>query len=581
MSITTSSTVAAAQQALATQYNGLRLDALQMGGDVNATTGSANAYLLSLDAQIVSITQYAVFKFKASFTNTGAATLNINSIGAISLVKNGSTVLQQGDITSGQAYHVIYDGTNFQLQSPVPMNVQYDTDDQIIHGTMGDTFSSGDLSSNNNLAYLDPTTQTWKKVTATASTWYHKLGLVLEATTSGNVGRIMLRGVYANQTFNNINPTFSSALTGANITIGSNTSNTDQFAAILINNSSGAEAVISGAGTLSVKKTGAPGTALNLWLVLDNQEQSGYPAFQGNPQAAFPTNIVTGAILANTTILAASVTTGYTSVAFNFGSALNIPAGCKVYLVCGILGTGNASNFYSIQSNAATAIAAGDAGGAPEYITWSGTANACNYTLTVTSTSPVGYAVKAYNGTNGNYGLTPTTPWARPIGRVLSSTTFLFDPEWSRMAYAVYAGNVTVSAGNHFATVTTNFCPAYIRARVASQNTGSFSAYMSQEAFIRGDQNSSNFIAVGTGDSDNGALAANAGTGVQSISTNATIGATGPVVPSQNKLHFVRLEQGFYVFAGFPSGAGTTPITVGMTSWTSWKLSLSLYAFAS
>ena len=65
-----------------------------------------------------SLTAYAVgqsFKFLASGANTGAATINISSLGAKSIVKNGTTPLSAGDLVSGAMTQIVYDGTNFQL----------------------------------------------------------------------------------------------------------------------------------------------------------------------------------------------------------------------------------------------------------------------------------------------------------------------------------------------------------------------------------------------------------------------------------------------------------------------------------
>ena len=67
-----------------------------------------------------------VFTFIAAGTNTGAVTLNINSIGAKAITKNGTTALAAGDIASGQAITVVYDGTQFQVSSRVlPANLAY------------------------------------------------------------------------------------------------------------------------------------------------------------------------------------------------------------------------------------------------------------------------------------------------------------------------------------------------------------------------------------------------------------------------------------------------------------------------
>jgi hypothetical protein len=58
-----------------------------------------------------------VFRFVASGANTGATTLNINSIGAKAITKNGTTALAAGDITSGFVVVVTYDGTQFQISN--------------------------------------------------------------------------------------------------------------------------------------------------------------------------------------------------------------------------------------------------------------------------------------------------------------------------------------------------------------------------------------------------------------------------------------------------------------------------------
>jgi hypothetical protein len=63
---------------------------------------------------------YAVgqrFSFLAAGTNTGATTLNINSIGAKPVTKNGTNALTGGEITSGAVVEVLYDGTEFQITS--------------------------------------------------------------------------------------------------------------------------------------------------------------------------------------------------------------------------------------------------------------------------------------------------------------------------------------------------------------------------------------------------------------------------------------------------------------------------------
>jgi hypothetical protein len=58
------------------------------------------------------------FTFIAANTNTGVATLNINSISAKAITKFGATAIVAGDIVANTAYEVMYDGTQFQLLNP-------------------------------------------------------------------------------------------------------------------------------------------------------------------------------------------------------------------------------------------------------------------------------------------------------------------------------------------------------------------------------------------------------------------------------------------------------------------------------
>lgn len=114
----TSATVSNGDSATAAQYNALRKDILQNAGDYATSGGSSNAYTLSIDAQIAAYAAGQVFKFKANFANTGAATINVNGLGAKTIKKSGSVDLISGDIFNNQIVTVVYDGTNMQLISP-------------------------------------------------------------------------------------------------------------------------------------------------------------------------------------------------------------------------------------------------------------------------------------------------------------------------------------------------------------------------------------------------------------------------------------------------------------------------------
>src|SRR3990167_6274277 len=63
------------------------------------------------------IAYYVGLKIVGKFTseNTGASTINLNSLGAKTIKKDVGTDLAAADILAGGVYTLIYDGTNFQL----------------------------------------------------------------------------------------------------------------------------------------------------------------------------------------------------------------------------------------------------------------------------------------------------------------------------------------------------------------------------------------------------------------------------------------------------------------------------------
>lgn len=79
--------------------------------------GSTDAYDVSLDVAPTAYTAGLCIQFKANTANTGACTLNLNSLGAKAIKVDGTLDIATGDIQAGQIVTVIYDGTNFQLTS--------------------------------------------------------------------------------------------------------------------------------------------------------------------------------------------------------------------------------------------------------------------------------------------------------------------------------------------------------------------------------------------------------------------------------------------------------------------------------
>ena len=121
--------------------------------DINGTLdsgGSSSAYTLTPNRTVSAYSDGQLFVFEANHTNSGAATLNVSSLGAKDIRKNGADALVAGNIKSGQKIIVVFDGPSdlFQLVS-----------------------SAGDLKSSNNLADVASTAQAYANlVTSTVNT---------------------------------------------------------------------------------------------------------------------------------------------------------------------------------------------------------------------------------------------------------------------------------------------------------------------------------------------------------------------------------------------------------------------------
>lgn len=93
---------------------------LQIGAELYAAdAGASDTYAITLSPAPASYTTGMKITFKANTANTGTATLNVNSLGAKTIVKNVNTTLDSNDILASQFVTVIYDGTNFVMLSPV------------------------------------------------------------------------------------------------------------------------------------------------------------------------------------------------------------------------------------------------------------------------------------------------------------------------------------------------------------------------------------------------------------------------------------------------------------------------------
>lgn len=170
-----------------------RTDAMTVGQaqDNGAThmtsTGSSNAYVLTPSPAITSYSEGQRFTFKASFSNSGAATVNISGLGAKDIKKYVSTALDANDIPSGKVVEIRYDGTNFQLTNPSTIEILGDTSPQLGGALDANGFAINMGDQNINRPVLKDYGET--RTAANSSTSYTidlENGNVFEITLTGN-----------------------------------------------------------------------------------------------------------------------------------------------------------------------------------------------------------------------------------------------------------------------------------------------------------------------------------------------------------------------------------------------------------
>lgn len=114
-----------AGQAVEIFYDGTQWQLLSVEANrqvvIGTDAGSTDAYAITPTPSVralADLTGVPVI-FKANTINTGAATLAVSGLAATTIVKSKDVTLDTGDIKAGQWVTVTYDGTNFQLLSPV------------------------------------------------------------------------------------------------------------------------------------------------------------------------------------------------------------------------------------------------------------------------------------------------------------------------------------------------------------------------------------------------------------------------------------------------------------------------------
>lgn len=78
------------------------------------STSGINAYTATATPTLLAYVVGKPFWVKFNSTNTAAPTLNVDGLGAKTLLKGFNTAMAAGDIQAGALIEVVYDGANFQ-----------------------------------------------------------------------------------------------------------------------------------------------------------------------------------------------------------------------------------------------------------------------------------------------------------------------------------------------------------------------------------------------------------------------------------------------------------------------------------
>jgi hypothetical protein len=103
----------------------------------------------------------AQFTFVAQNTNTGAVTLDIDSLGVKAVTKFGTTALSAGDIVGGAITLVEYDGTRFQLINVTSNTFKYIVEPTTISATAATGTINYDVATQSIVYYTTDASANW------------------------------------------------------------------------------------------------------------------------------------------------------------------------------------------------------------------------------------------------------------------------------------------------------------------------------------------------------------------------------------------------------------------------------------
>jgi len=120
-----------------------------------ADTGAANAYVATFPTSITAtLTAGLMIIVKIANTNTGASTINVNSLGAVNIYNPNLTTLTAGALVANELAVLIYDGTQFILLTTLALN------NPIITNYTETLYAIGNSSTAKTIALTNGTVQT-------------------------------------------------------------------------------------------------------------------------------------------------------------------------------------------------------------------------------------------------------------------------------------------------------------------------------------------------------------------------------------------------------------------------------------
>lgn len=96
----------------------VNLGQLQSSAAKYLTVSGTDTITASLTPALGAYTAGDTFSFKVANTNTSSVTINIDSLGAKAITRDGTTALAANDLVADEIVTIVYDGTRFQVINP-------------------------------------------------------------------------------------------------------------------------------------------------------------------------------------------------------------------------------------------------------------------------------------------------------------------------------------------------------------------------------------------------------------------------------------------------------------------------------